>query len=262
MNGNKKILISILVFILVVAAIVGVLLIVGGRSGQDETTQPTPVSTTAAATTESSSHIMPTTSPAMNNSQTLSQVSQIESFLSGHYYMSATMEENGEIMDIDMAVNGQDFQTTMDMAMTEDETMRASILYMGGSIYFVDEDSKTYVEFSKELMQSFGMDMTEIEEEMGDMMDLSGYEFKGVDQTQTELNGHTADCYRYYTDDISVYFYFRGDEMKQIEIGDTDGSTMSTITIQEFSPTIPGNMLSLTGLKKSDIMSFFLSMAG
>lgn len=261
MNSNKKILISILAFILVVAAIIGVLLIVSNRTDKDETTEPAPVSTTAVATTEASSHVMPTTSPAMNNSQTLSQVSQIEAFISGHYYMSATMEEGGEITTMDIAMNGQDFQTTMDMAMTEDESMRASILYLGGCIYFVDVDSKTYVEFSKELMQSVGMDLTEIEDEMGEM-NLSGYEFKGVDQTQTELNGYTADCYRYYTDDISVYFYFIGDEMKQIEIGDTDGSTMSTITIQEFSPTIPGNMLSLSGLKKSDLMSFFLSMAG
>lgn len=258
MSGNKKILISVLVFLLVIAAIVCVLLIVGSRTDEDGTTEPVPVSTAAPATdmtTEPSSYTMPTTSPAMNNSQTLSQVSQIEAYVSGTYYISATMTEDGVETAMDMAVRGKDFQTTMDM-----DGMRVSVLYMNGGVYFVNEDAKTYMEFSNAQMQLLGVDLSEMED-LTDSINLSGYDFKGVEQTQTQLGGNTADCYRYYTDDISVWFYFIGDEMKQIDFGDADGNVASTLTIRTFSPTIPGNMLSLSGLTKSDMMSFFTSMA-
>lgn len=259
MSANKKILISVLVFILVIAAIVGVLLIVGNREEEEPTTEPIPVTTTVLTTdptTEPVSHTMPTTSPAMNNTHTLSQLSQIEAYVSGTYYISATMVEDGVETSMDMAVRGKDFQTTMDM-----DGMLLSVLYMNGSVYFVNEDDKTYMEFSNAQMKLFGVDLSEMEE-LTESLNLSGYDFKGMEQTQTELGGYTADCYRYYTDDVSVWFYFIGDEMKQIDFGDADGNIASTLTIQAFSPTIPGNMLSLSGLKKSDMMSFFTDMAG
>ena len=45
--------------------------------------------------------------------------------------------------------------------------------------------------------------------------------------------------------------------MKRVDYGDANGVITTTILVKEFSATIPAGMMSLTGLKKSNLFTFF-----
>ena len=262
LSANKKILLSLLVFILITAAVVGVLLIVGGGNKKTPTAEESGLiyssgaserftdNTTAASETESSTR--PTTSPAMNGGSSYEQSKIIEAYISGSYYISAIMySDSDEPTEIDMALRGSDFQTTVNV-----EGMRLTCMYTGGKIYFLDENKKKYIEFSPSLLGISGVDLSEMEE-LTESLSLASYNFKGVEVKEAELNGNHADCYRYYTDDMSVYFYFIGNELKQIEYADADGNVGIRIEVKQFYPELPANVFNLSGFTKSTIFDFF-----
>lgn len=267
LSANKKILISVLAFVLIIAAIVGVLLVLGGngkKTPNPDNSEPntagfvhdadnTDNSDNTNETTEPVSYTLPTTSPAMNtnNSDFAAQSAIIEAYISGNYYISAVIDADGERMNMDMALRGKDFQTTVDM-----DGQALTIIYMNNGIYLVDENSKKYIEFSQTLLAMSGIDLSELSQ-MTEELDLSKYNFTGMDISQTELNGYTADCYTYYTADSSIFFYFVGTELKRIDYGDADGNIGITMDVYQFSPTYPANMFNLSGLTKTTLLDFF-----
>lgn len=256
LSSNKKILITVLAFVIVVAAVIGILVIINGsnKAGTDEPSSEYIYETAAPEATEPQSSTLPTTSPAMNTGGLNSspQVKMIEAYIDGSYYISATMvDSDGAATDMDMAVRGNDFQTTMDV-----EGVTLTMMYLNSTLYFVNNDTNKYFALSSALMSSFGIDMSEMEELL-DNMSLSDYEFTDMDQTVEELNGIEYDCYKCYNSEVSVNFYFIGEEMKLIEFGDSGGSIASYIEVNSFSAEIPSGMLTLSGYTQAGMMEFF-----
>ena len=100
------------------------------------------------------------------------------------------------------------------------------------------------------------LDMSELSE-ITDVLDLSAYNFNNYEESQVDFEGQTANCYKYFSEDISIHFYFVENELRQVDYGDADGVVTTSITVNEFSPTVPSEMLSLNGLKPSTIFDFF-----
>lgn len=262
-SGNKKIIISIAVFLLIIAVLTGGLLVL--RNNDDNNT---PAETTSGIYnseynsgyenneyhSEGTTAVSPTDLPAMNVQIDANEGKQIQAYISGKYYISATMYTDGVASDIDLAISGTDFHTTMTM-----EGMKMGILFRNDNVYLINEIEKKFIDF-KSIAALTGtemdFDMAELRE-IADVLDLSKYQFKGFDQSEVDLNGQTANCYRYYADELSVFFYFVDGELRQVDYGDANGEVATSISVKDFSPTIPSNMLSLIGLKQATIFDFF-----
>lgn len=255
LSGNKKILISVVGFILIMAVGVGVLFILGANSDKQPVNSP---DVSSSVNTEGMSNVsaaVPETDfPEMNFIIDASEGEQIQAYISGNYYISAVMYADDVATEMKFAINGKDFYTTTDV-----EGMNFGIMFKNEKIYFINSTEKKYIDFdsiTSLLGGQMDFDMSEITA-MTDVLDLSTYNFQGFEQSEVDFNGQPATCYKYYAEEISIYFYFVEGELRQVDYGDADGVVANTISVNEFSPTIPSNMLTLNGLRKSTIFDFF-----
>lgn len=270
LSANKKILISVAAFLLVVAILAGGLFIMGRRSengSEDssnlhtlpqleyESNSSEDGSEDRTANSTAQKPQPSAASAAEKDSIFLSQKKTIEAFLSGTFYMSSAMITDGESKMMNMAIRGKDFQTTM-----EAEGMTATIMYINSKIYFVNESAKTYIELSNVLMKTLGLDMSDIEGALSEI-NFSGYEFTNAKKFDAEVDGQKAECFMYYNAELSVSFYFIGEDLKKIDFGDAQGHVASTMEVYDFSPVIPTGMLTLSGLTEKNLLTFFSDMS-
>ena len=276
MSGNKKILISVGAFVIVLLLLVAGLAILKKNGGDEKPPETTtraeipivqeekthseyetntqPVTNTQPATTVPVTNEQTTAVPVTEVQMSDAEARQINAFISGEYYISSTMIADGTSNDIDIAIRGSDFYTTVDM-----DGMKMGIMFLNDNIYIINKDQKKYIDFNSIAMMTgnqLDFDMDELKE-VAAVFDLSVYNFKEFDQAYVDLDGQTANRYRYYSDEISIYFYFVDDVLKKVEHANADGAIATTFVVKEFSPTIPSGMMSLIGLKKSTIFTFF-----
>lgn len=255
LSGNKKILISVVGFILVMAVGIGVLLILGSSGENQPDELPDESSAVSAENIENVSAAVPETDfPEMNFIMNASEGEKIQAYIAGNYYISAVMNADDVATEMKFAINGNDFYTTSDI-----EGMNLGIMFKNEKIYLINNTQKKYIDLDSIMTMIGGQtdfDMSEITA-MTEVLDLSTYNFYDFDQTQVDFNGQTATCYKYYADEISIHFYFVDGELRQVDYGDADGVVTTSININEFSPTIPSDMLTLNGLRPSTIFDFF-----
>ncbi|MBR3869685.1 MAG: hypothetical protein IKM66_10275 [Clostridia bacterium] len=255
LSGNKKILISVVGFILVMAVGIGVLLVLSGSNEKQPDELPDVSSSVSTENFENVSAAVPETDfPEMNFIMDASEGEKIQAYISGNYYISAVMNADDVATEMKFAINGKDFYTTSDI-----EGMNLGIMFKNEKIYLINNTEKKYIDFDSIMTMLGGQtdfDMSEITA-MTEVLDLSTYNFNDFEQTQVDFNGQTATCYKYYADEISIHFYFVEGELRQVDYGDADGVVTTTINVNEFSPTIPSDMLTLNGLRPSTIFDFF-----
>ena len=261
-NGNKKIIVIILVFFAVIGMMTAGLI---ALSNADFSIKQEPT-TTVNADSQGSVNLIPEdenyTSTVNNPEETTSsgitiadvEAQQIQAFISGKYYISSVMVADGTETDMDIAISGTDFYTTMDV-----DGIEMGMMFRDDNIYLINISEKKYIDFKTiaTLMGSqMDFDISELKE-VAAVFDLSVYNFHSCDYEETEYEGQPANCYKYYADEISIYFYFVDGVMKRVDYGDANGTINTQIIVNEFSSTIPAGMMSLTGLKKSTLFTFF-----
>lgn len=254
MNGNKKILISVVSFVLILAVGIGVLAILGRNKDKpddsDDVTMPAIIDDA-----ENVSVAAPDADfPEMNFLINATEGEKIQAYISGNYYISAVMHADGTDTEMKFATNGSDFYTTSDI-----EGMNLGILFKNDKIYLINNTEKKYIDLDSIMTMvggESGLDMSELSE-ITDVLDLSGYNFNNYEESQVDFEGQTANCYKYFAEELSIHFYFIDNELRQVDYGDADGVVTTSITVKEFSPTVPSEMLSLKGLKPSTIFDFF-----
>ncbi len=261
MSADKKIILSVTAFIIVMALVVGALFFLG-RDKQPEQ----PVDDDQANLYEPGSVIIDDTtavdvtlSPAMQDTvqSTVSKehISAIEAFVAGRYYISLVDYSSGEAMEMSLALRGKNVQMSADM-----NGMKLDIMILNDNVYFVNSTEKKYIDF-KSIMQMAGgtaedFDMTEMRE-VADMLNVSEYEFNDMENFTEERNGVEYIGYGFYADEIELFFWFVGDELRQLEFASAGGADKTAIDIKEFSTEIPSGMLTLIGLTRSNIFDFF-----
>lgn len=261
MNSNKKILFLIGGFFLLTAAIIGVLLILGASpSGNNTTTQPyndnvdygdqynasvpSETNTTSAQLQDS---------PAMQPMDA-SEAEIIEAYISGSYYMSAVMYVDGVPTDMNIAIRGHDFHTTINV-----DGLNLGLMFLNNKVYLINADQKKFIDFESIASLAGGqinMDMSELKE-VAEVLDMTKYNFYKFEQFEVEFNGQPGKCYNYFADELTLYFYFVNGELKQVDFGDVNGKITTTVSINQFSPSIPSDMITLIGLKKATVFDFF-----
>lgn len=256
MSSNKKLLITIGSFLLIIVLLIVGLKLVGSRSNTKEPEIETTTSSGGyveeVTDIEETSEVQAAaTIPEMNNDVSTAISDAIYAYMSGQYYLDGSMTSDGTVTDINIAISGNDFYTS-----TEMEGMTVSILYKNSKIYFINNDDNSYIELSDVLMDSYDIDFSEVEN-LTEYLNLTQYNFTGFDRYSDTLDGQTADCFKYYNDEMCVIFCFVGEELKQVDMGDGSGKINSSIFIKEFSPQVPAGMMSLSGLRKTTIFAFF-----
>lgn len=259
LSSNKKILITVAAFLLIILVLIGVLKLAGssGQNNDDEIITETTTYAQSGSVEEISEETSVTHAPAaatipeMNNNVSDAVASAIVAYMSGQYYIDGVMESDGTQTEMKLAISGKDFYTTAEI-----EGMTVSIFYKDNKIYFINDDTKQYILLSDVLMDQVDVDLSEMAE-LTEYLNLTQYNFTGYEQYTSSVGGREADCFKYYNDEMSVVFYFVGDELKQVDMGNSDGVTASTITVNDFSPDIPDGMMSLNGLTKTTLVGFF-----
>lgn len=257
LSGNKKIIISISGFVLVMVLLVVGLLFLGKNDTTTHTELPSETGTVSYENPDENDEGTTAATPdysGLFEKIDITEGKQIEAYISGKYYISATMYADDTSTDMDIAISGSDFHTTMDM-----DGMKMGIMFRGDKVYLINANEKKYMDFDSisALMGSeMDFDMSSLKEVTA-VLDLSKYNFQGFEQSKVDFEGQTANCYRYYADELSIFFYFVDGELKQIDYGDADGNVATSIDVKEFSPEIPSNMLTLIGLRQSTIFDFF-----
>ncbi|MBQ8209559.1 MAG: hypothetical protein IJZ35_03125 [Clostridia bacterium] len=258
LSSNKKLLITVGVFAVIIIASAVVLKLVGSMEKDDNTSIYN--DETVSVEYNSDDYIQEyttkevTTVSEMNNSSiTLEEIAIMNAYIDGQYYLSGVMNMDGTPTEIDLAISGKNFQTSMEV-----EGMDMSIMYLNGNVYFVDNSTKIYLALTDLLMDSMDVDLSEMEE-ITEYLSLEAYNFTSFKEGKTEIDGVTANCYTYYNDEMSVAFCFIDNELRQVNYGDGYGNVASSMTVYEFSSQIPSGMLTLSGLRGTTAAAFLNS---
>ncbi|MCD7827705.1 MAG: hypothetical protein LUG85_04135 [Clostridiales bacterium] len=281
-NKNTKGIIRIIAYVAVIIAVIVIIILVWNSQRNSSTevdaetasdTASVTVSddtddsagTTAASGTEtttssgSSSGLntsAATTAPSSssNTNTNANETAEIEAFLSGSFYMVFTSSSDSSSSPIEMAISGNDFQMSMDM-----DGMTLSALYLDGSFYLINPENDTYIELSETLMSTLGLDMSEYTDITSEF-NMSDVEFTSVDRSEVVIDDEDLVMYTYTSAGSIVYFYIDGTDLVMLEIGDNSGNTSETLIFDDFSASIPANMLTVSGYTESGFLSFFTSM--
>ena len=259
LTGNHKILISIGAFVLVMAIVVGALLILGSSDEPPVDTNPDSDIGYGdeSLTVENLTSAPVTTSPAMNTEGivfTPAQQAIMAAYTSANYYMTGSIYADGSSTPVTVAMSGKNFYTK-----TVIEGMEMGVMYYGGKVYFINNKDKKYLDLDTitALMGAdFGFDTSELDM-VTESFDMTKYNFREIEKTEIEHNGENVTCFRFFNDEMSLYFYFAGDELRQIDFGSAEGEISSSTVIDEFSAEIPAGLLSLKGLRMSTVFDFF-----
>lgn len=254
LSSNKKILITVGIFVVVIAVLVGVLKIASNKSDypDDETTTGSVFYNDESQVSENVTNAPVTNIPQENLDSINENVAEdILAYMSGQYYLDGIMVSDGVETSLQLAMSGKNFQTSADI-----DGMNVSILYKDSKIYFIDLDKKQYILLSDVLMDQVDMDFSELEQ-LTEYLNLTQYNFTDYSKYEGEFDGNAADCYKYSNQEMSVVFYFIGEELKQVDMGDNNGNVNSVVKVNSFSPEVPDSVMSLNGLKKTTLIGFF-----
>ncbi len=260
-SADKKIILSIVGFVAVMAVIVGALLFLGRDKEPEQPLDDNQVNLYEPGSViydEDTTAVDVTLSPAMNNAvqgaANPAHSKAIEAFVIGTYYMTMIDYSSGTATEMSLALRGDSFQMS-----TEMNGMKLDIMMIADNVYFVNSTEKKYIDF-KSIMQMAGassddFDISEMRE-VADMLKVSEYEFTGLENLEEDRNGESYVGYKFYSNDMELYFWFVGDELRQLEFASVGGEKAS-VDVEEFYPYIPDGMLTLIGLTRTTIFEFF-----
>ena len=180
---------------------------------------------------------------------------QINAFFDGKYYMASYDAELGSDETLEIAVDGEDFQLSM-----EAEGMSLRIIYLDGATYLVNQNDK-YINLN-DLTDLMGEDVLETGSftALVDKLDVSKYNFTSVTTGVEQVDNETMNYKKYTASDAQLYFYFTSEEVRRIKLVSGNDETSFDMAVNNFSPTIPSDMLDLDVLIESNVFEFALEM--
>lgn len=221
--------------------------------------------TTEAPTTEAPTTEAPTTEEPTTEADTGVVVSEypdvIDTFFSGKFYLKCDLGSEDDEAKVEIAANGKNYE----LASKFDE-FTFNIYYYRYTTYLKNPAKKTYAIYDNKakeelsaLMggQSFDFDFEQL---------LVGFEFGKVEVTEDPVltkdvfQEEPCDVYTFNTPSGKTAFYFVDEEIKAIMQLDENGEETSAILVDTLTAKIPSGMLTLSGFKKQDILSFLFSL--
>jgi hypothetical protein len=192
---------------------------------------------------------------AKNTKINSGEVKQIEAFISGNYYINASIDSEGESTNLKMSKKGENFE----MGVNE-EGVSLSIMYLNGTFYLKNPSKKQYTALTQDVMDSIGIDTSEFAGELK-QIDFSGYKFTSVARSTGTLNNKSCVIYNYtVSTGDHILFYLIDNNIKRIVVKPSDGSDSLIINVNSFSTTIPSDQLTVSGFEETDLFTFASGM--
>lgn len=180
----------------------------------------------------------------------------VQTFLTGHYTLKGTIYSADTATPWTIATDGKNYHVT-----TSSQGLSFGVLIIDDVTYLVQPSAKTYTELTDMLLKTLGL------EEDFDISELTNFNVEDIDNTISKINqsavtinGQEGVCNEYFYDEISAKLYSIGDKLIQIDNYDADGALTMQIVVDEISPDIAPDTLTLNGLEKASITSFISSI--
>ncbi len=220
----------------------------------DETTTAQPDETTTDETTTAE-----TTTEEPSTGVVVSEYPEvIDTFFSGKFYLKCAMGDDTDA-SVEIAANGKNYELVASFG-----EMQFNIYYYRYQTYFKNPAKKTYAIYDKEAKETLSNYMDGFELDFDEI--LMNFEFGKVEPTgdpvltKGSFGGEECDIYTFGNDGGATAFYFVDEELRSIVKLDANGNETSIILVEELSSKIPSGMLTLSGYKKQEILSFLLSL--
>lgn len=181
-------------------------------------------------------------------------LSDIDSFFKGKYYFDGTMATDGSSSPFEIAMNGSDF-----IVYSEMDGIDLGILSLGKKLYLVNPADKKYTVINSAVQSMMDIDADSLKFEFNNT-GFNGYSPTSV--TEARLNGTPAVCYSYKDSKNSLDFVVVNNEIRQIVQYDINGNPSTILYADEFTVNYSTDMVSLNGLKKTNLLSFMSDLMG
>lgn len=180
----------------------------------------------------------------------------VQTFLTGVYTLKGTIYSDGTATPWTISTDGSNYYVV-----TSTQGLSFGVLILDGVTYLVQPNAKTYTELTDMLLKTLGL------EEDFDISELTNFKVEDIDntiekitQSAVTINGQSGVCNEYFYDEISAKLYSIGDKLIQIDNYNSEGTLTMQIVVDEISPEIPADRLTLNGLEKASITSFVASI--
>ena len=161
----------------------------------------------------------------------------VQTFLTGHYTLKGTIYSDDAATPWTIATDGKNYHVT-----TSSQGLSFGVLIIDDVTYLVQPSAKTYTELTNFKVEDIDNTISKI------------------NQSAVTINGQEGVCNEYFYDEISAKLYSIGDKLIQIDNYDADGALTMQIVVDEISPDIAPDTLTLNGLEKASITSFISSI--
>lgn len=181
----------------------------------------------------------------------------IEIFMSNEYYLEGTIYSDNQAMPVTLATDGTNVQLTATVS-----GIGFGVLVLDDKTYAIQPNAKVYTELSNMLVSALGLDSSINISDFHSIQQEEGDDEANIKQTAVTINGTPGLCTDFVYDDTSIKLYSIGDQLIQVENFDEKGNLTMQIVVDEITPQIPSDQLTLKGLTQASVPQFISSFLG
>lgn len=180
--------------------------------------------------------------------------SDAETFASGTYTLDGTVYVSGGSGGYAVSITSSQTYTEISGLCSG---MWLGVMKKDGQKYLLDNESKTYIDFTEEAYEKLGVDKIPYDVDLPG--DISSCEFKRADVL---LNDDNAVCYGADYNGGHADIYTVNGVLKQFVVFAEDYTPLYEVIVNSISPAVPSDRITASGFAKStSIFSFFSALA-
>lgn len=180
-------------------------------------------------------------------------------FAGGKFYTNCVIfSGDNDGMECTMACDGKNIQADITV-----EGLTLSLLAMDGTAYLLDISNKNYMEVSKTLLSTLGMDDLDLSLFTNIAQEGIGQSLETANQYDVNINNEPGKCIELPDNEGNITkFYCIGDKLIQIEMYDSSNALQMQMTFNSITRDIPSDTLTIKGYNKcGSIVSFVTGLA-
>ena len=179
----------------------------------------------------------------------------VETYISGTYYLEGVFYGEGEAIPVQMATDGKSCHFTATYS-----GIALGLLVIDNATYVVLPKTKQYTEISETLLNLLDLD-NGLGVDDFQKIAAEGFSNTGSKMSQyaVTINGESGLCTVFTFEKSEFKLYSIGDKLIQLENYDADGTMIMQIAVNSISSQIPADQLTLNGLEKASVTSFIQS---
>ncbi|MBR5428558.1 MAG: hypothetical protein IK118_09440 [Clostridia bacterium] len=177
----------------------------------------------------------------------------VDTLNSGKFGIYGKMTSEGESIPIAFVKNGDDVRMSAEMS-----GISMDMASIGGKMYLVSNEKKSYIELTDSIMDTLGLDISQLDLEFGQV--ATGNE---LIEDDGEYNGKAVKVYTSTAPDGILKFYVDGDDIQKIEMYDLQGICHTMIETSQVRSDISAADIEIPAdYEKKSYVSFIADLMG